>query len=201
MSVPVYRRPYLWLLGPVALEADGVEPDPSRKARLVELAAYLAAGPRPITRAGVDDAIWPERRYSDNGTTRWAAVSRLRKWLGVDEEGRPWLSMMVLNARIDTDMHHFYRLARIEGSRLRPSMAPSRLSEVDPGSLVEALSLVRGRPLYGVPVNRYHWADRLRVELELDIAAVAAHVAQHAPSATDRYRAAAIHAEMLPDVA
>ncbi|MCA0296536.1 MAG: hypothetical protein LCH96_14740 [Actinobacteria bacterium] len=184
-----HRMPRLRVLGPVQLEAFGPLPDSSHRARLGELAALLALVPG-VTPTAVDEAIWPDRPREDNQVTRHTALSRLRRWLGADEAG-PFLARSSLQLRIVTDWEAF--LALVGGD-------PARTGERSTAELAAALHLVRGVPFAGVHPRRYWWADRLRVEMCLRIAAAAREVA-HRAAVSDRdlaMWAAAIGLQVMP---
>lgn len=184
-----HRMPRLRVLGPVQLEAFGPLPDSSHSARLAELVALLALVPG-VTPTVIDEAIWPDRTREDNQVTRHTALSRLRRWLGTDEAG-PFLARNSLQLRIVTDWEAF--LALVGGD-------PARTGERSTAELVAALHLVRGVPFAGVHPRRYGWADRLRVEMCLRIAAAAREVA-HRAAVSDRdlaMWAAAIGLQVMP---
>ena len=84
------RRPTIRVLGPVDLQNAGGTVEPSKRARLLEYAAYLVLHPQ-ATHSSIDDAIWPNRTSQDNLNTRNTATSKLRKWLGDNDEGEPYL--------------------------------------------------------------------------------------------------------------
>lgn len=192
---PATCQPKLALLGPVdwTRPPEGPLPEQRRMGRLTELAAYLATTPHPSP-AGIDQALWPT---SANPATRYAALSRLRRWLGCGPDGTPWLSPNTLQWRGATDVAQFYALTGTTNPRQKPSIDPDRLKQLPIEHLHSALLLVRGRPFDGVPAKRYEWADRLRVELTLDIAAVADAVATGSDPAW-QLRAQAIRNELLP---
>ena len=169
-----HHTPQLRVLGPVELDAAGPLPDTSHTARLTELAALLALQPG-ASPAMVDDAIWPGRVRENNQVTRHSALSRLRRWLGGDAEG-PFLARGSLRLRILTDWDAFIALVGAE---------PARTGERSTAQLLAALRLVRGLPFAGVSAYRYWWADRLRVEMCLRIAATAREVA-HRVAPADR---------------
>jgi len=141
-------------------------------ARLTELAALLALVPAS-TAASIDDAIWPDRRAETIQNTRNTAVSRLRRWLAGDSDG-PYLARGSLQLRLATDWHAFLDLS---------GHTPGAMLSRSPAQLTAALRLVSGQPLAGVHPARYRWADRLRVEMTIRIAAVATELARRYESA------------------
>lgn len=136
-------RPRISILGPVSVQAAGVPPEQQPRLH-AELVVFLAqrAG-RGADAQLIDSSLWPEVRVTD--AARQVVISQVRRWLGTDPQGRPWLP--------DLDADLVYRLA--EGylcdwhlfRRLR-SRAQLRGTE-GTGDLRAALELVRGVPLAG----------------------------------------------------
>ncbi|MCA0296548.1 MAG: hypothetical protein LCH96_14800 [Actinobacteria bacterium] len=156
---------------------------------MAELAVLMALVPG-VTPAAIDEAIWPDRTREDNQVTRHTALSRLRRWMGSDEAG-PFLARNSLQLRIVTDWEAFLALV---------GAGPARTGERSTAELVAALHLVRGVPFAGVHPRRYAWADRLRVEMCLRIAAAGREVA-HRAAVADRdlaMWAAAIGLQVMP---
>lgn len=136
-------RPRIGLLGPVTVEASGVPPEQRRRLH-EELIVFL------VQRAGrgadarmIDEALWPGREVDD--PTRQLLISRVRRWLGTDAHGRPWLP--------DPDANLTYRLADgylCDWHLFRRLRARAQLRGADGlGDLQAALELVRGVPLAG----------------------------------------------------
>nr|WP_237534385.1 LysM peptidoglycan-binding domain-containing protein [Streptomyces sp. SID3343] len=159
------RAPEIMVLGPVEIAGVGKPAEASKRARLTELAAYMVL--RPGTgHADVDAAMWPDSTSSAN---RYTAVSKLRRWLGTDPDGEPYLPMIGdggyrLAAGVTCDWHRFQLLAH-RGMRLGPEGVPA---------LTEALTLVRGAPFGALSPRRYIWAEYLRQEMISAIVDVAA---------------------------
>ena len=144
-----------------------------RIARLTEAVAYLALHPG-ATREELAEAIWAGRRVEQ--ATKWNLVSRVRTWLGVDEDGQHYLQTVPghgvdrlrLSPAVTTDWQDFRRLAE---SGLRGGSSPSF------EDLARALDLVRGRPFLGIDARRYAWAEphiQQMVSLILDCSTAAA---------------------------
>lgn len=149
----VATHPRILVLGRVDIEGVGNERGGVRRARALELLAYLALHPG----AGaieLDEALWPGRRVPKE--TRNPFVSRVRHWLGVDRQGEPYLPLVGehgdyrLSPEVGCDWHDFLKLARI-GLERGPEGADL---------LAEALTLVRGRPFLGIDPANYAWAER-----------------------------------------
>jgi DNA-binding SARP family transcriptional activator len=154
--------PRLVVLGPVdLLGATGTVED-SRKARLLELAAYLALHPN-ATAPAIDDALWPDRRSEDNLNTRNTATSKLRRWVGQDESGRDYLPRHTggtgygFAEDVTSDVGDWNAL--IAGDPLNASTE----------HLDAALQLVRGIPFEGTHRRRYAWSEPIRQRLVSEI--------------------------------
>ena len=146
-------HPKVLVLGRVEIEGMSEGEGSGRRARASELLAYLALHPG-ATAHELDEALWPGRRVPKE--TRNPFVSRVRHWLGVDEQGQPYLPLVGehgdyrLSPAVACDWHDFLRLAR---AGLERGLHGSEL-------LAEALALVRGRPFLGVDPSSYTWAER-----------------------------------------
>lgn len=171
-------RPIIRVLGPVDLENAAGTVEQTKRARLLEYAAYLASNPG-ATPSSIDDAIWPNRASQDNLNTRNTATSKLRKWLGENAAGEPYLPRhsYTYADEVDYDWTQFNQLVGAN-----PATASTQ-------HLERALALVRGRPYDGVHPRRYSWAEPLRQEM---ISAVvdAAYELAHRRLMDGRWRAA-----------
>jgi nucleoid-associated protein YgaU/DNA-binding SARP family transcriptional activator len=165
--------PRVLLLGRVEVVNVAGKCVEQRVARLTEAVAYLALNPG-ATREELAEAIWAGRRVEQ--ATKWNLVSRVRTWLGVDENSQHYLQTVPghgvdrlrLAPAVTTDWQDFQRLAE---SGLRGGSTPS--SE----DLARALDLVRGRPFLGIDSRRYAWAEphvQQMVSLILDWSTAAA---------------------------
>jgi nucleoid-associated protein YgaU len=108
--------PEVLVLGPVEVRfANGEDVASGRRRKLTELAAFIALHPGADNH-GIDDAIWPTRRVSTS--TRNSATSRLRRWLGTDPDGEPWLPLVPDRGQyqfrpgVRCDWHDFQALTR-----------------------------------------------------------------------------------------
>lgn len=166
-EAPVYpmrfSAPRILVLGPVDLLNAAGKVEPTKRARLLEYAAYLALTPG-ATHNAIDDAIWPDRQNEDNLNTRNTATSKLRRWVGADP----------VNGQ-----EYFPRLQAGEGYAFHPAVTNDvddwqRLLQNDPLNapserLEEALALVRGIPFEGTHRKRYAWAEPIRQRLISEI--------------------------------
>jgi hypothetical protein len=181
------RLPEIRMLGPVTVIADGPV-CPSHRRRLTELGVFLAVTPR-ATAARVQDALWPGPHPS--ATTRYAALSRLRGWWGVDETGAPYVERHTYRVRAWTDWDQMRALTGYDGGVVDLTGIPTT-------DLIAALMLVRGRPFAGVAWRRYQWADALRVDIDylIDQTAVTV-IARTGPTTPAGRRAAQIRASTV----
>ncbi|NBH02877.1 LysM peptidoglycan-binding domain-containing protein [Amycolatopsis sp. SID8362] len=166
-AVPVDPRPVatampsLQLLGPVRLHGADPEAVEGKKLnRLTELAAYLALHPGvtadDISRQlGTDTQPW-------SAATRQGYISRLRTWLGRDENGQLYVPNVDarsggyrMSGTFTTDWHEFQDLAR-RGLADRDRVV---------SDLRQALDLVQGTPFSNAPPGRYAWSSWLQREM------------------------------------
>lgn len=150
------QLPEIRVLGPVTITADGPLA-PQHRRRLTELGAYLALADRPPAPTAVEDAVWPGQHPAPG--TRWAAMSRLRGWWGVDDEGLPYVERHTSRVRAWTDWHQVRTLTGYAGGI-------ADLTDTRTEDLIAALRLVRGRPFAGAQWAARDWVDRLRVDIE-----------------------------------
>ncbi|HLT11164.1 MAG TPA: peptidoglycan-binding protein, partial [Micromonosporaceae bacterium] len=136
-------RPRIGILGPVTVEAPGIQPE-QRQRFHAEIIVYLAQrGARGADRDQLDAALWPDRVVKD--ASRRVAITRARRWLGETPDGEQWLPEMGadrvyrLREGYLVDWHLFRRL-RARGE------AHGSAGVKD---LRAALELVRGVPLDG----------------------------------------------------
>jgi len=154
--------PRILVLGQVDITNTGGEVEPSKRARLLEYAAYLVLHPG-ATHTAIDDAIWPDRRSEDNLNTRNPATSKLRRWVGTDPDGREYLPRHQAGAgyaflpAVTSDVDDWDRLLQRS-----PLTAPTE-------NLEAALRLVRGIPFEGTHRRRYAWAEPLKQRLISEI--------------------------------
>ncbi|MFC5381829.1 LysM peptidoglycan-binding domain-containing protein [Aquipuribacter nitratireducens] len=163
--------PVVQLLGTVQVHGARGPAPASHTARATALLAYLASSDGPRTRTQVAEALSPTRRLTEQ--TVHALASRTRRWLGDDEEGRPYLPRAVdsgsysVHADVTTDWERWQAL-------LGPDVTSSPV-EV----LVAALELVDA-PFAGVVERHYTWAEPLREDILAGVVDVAHEAARRA---------------------
>ncbi|REK84438.1 LysM peptidoglycan-binding domain-containing protein [Streptomyces inhibens] len=167
--------PVVRMLGPVDIEGTQGTIESKRKRTCIELAAWLVLHPN-LDHHAVDEAMWPGRDTARK--YRNATVSRLRSWLGTDEDGTPFFppiattsdARYALAPTVDSDWHHFQRLTAAAAQSPGPQAA---------AQLRAALELVRGRPFSGVNSRRYAWAEHQAQDMISAIVDAAADLAEH----------------------
>jgi len=205
------QGPVLAFMGPpILLGARGEEPtggDASKKTVLIAHMLYLALTPHP-SRASYTSTFWNlpimDRAASKNCAS---SLSRIRRWLGVDGAGQPYVpkNQQIKLQGVTTDHDVFLDLIGCD-------VASTPLPD-----LIKALQLVRGLPFQGgrshdvkhktaatpgagakVQVMRAHygaWTEDLRHEIRMQIVDVALHVASvalHRDDLTTARRACAV---------
>lgn len=155
--------PKILVLGPVDLVNATGPVESTKRARLLEYAAYLALNPS-ASHTEIDDAIWPDRKTDDNLNTRNTATSKLRRWVGASPEGEDYLPRHQSGRgygflpAVTTDVDDWRTLVGDD-----PLDAPTE-------QLEQALDLVRGRPFHVTKRRRrYAWAEQLESQLIAEI--------------------------------
>lgn len=167
--------PVVRMLGPVDIEGARGSIESKRKRTCIELAAWLVLHPN-LDHHSVDEAMWPGRETARK--YRNATVSRLRTWLGTDEDGSPFFppiattsdARYALAPAVESDWHRFQRLTAAAAKSPGPHAA---------AQLRAALELVRGRPFSGVNSRRYAWAEHQAQDMTSAIVDAAADLAEH----------------------
>ncbi|GAA2330091.1 membrane protein [Streptomyces caniferus] len=167
--------PVVRMLGPVDIEGARGNIESKRKRTCIELAAWLVLHPN-LDHHAVDEAMWPGRDTARK--YRNATVSRLRTWLGTDEDGSPFFppiattsdARYALAPAVDSDWHRFQRLTAAAAKSPGPHAA---------AQLRAALELVRGRPFSGVNSRRYAWAEHQAQDMISAIVDASADLAEH----------------------
>ena len=154
--------PEILVLGPVDLLHAGGKVEPTKRARLLEYAAYLALNPG-ATHTAIDNAIWPDRKTEDNLNTRNPATSKLRRWVGTDPDGNEYLPRHQAG-----EGYSFLPSVTTDVSRWDELLAQSPM-QASTEQLEQALSLVRGIPFEGTHRKRYAWAEPLKQRLISEI--------------------------------
>lgn len=164
----IHSDPYVQLLGTVeVVGARGEAPVnpstakqwPSVIRRGTELVAFLSLTSN-ATAESVHAAFFPGQPAAGEKGNRDRAglISKTRKWLGNADDGALYLPKItdvhyLLNPALRSDWHDFTYLIGDD------------VEATPTDKLVEALSLVKGQPISGVPDNRYGWADHIRNEM------------------------------------
>ncbi len=163
--------PVVRVLGSVQIEGARGQVEPSKRARLSELIAFLALNPG-VDHVQIDEAIWPGRRPEDNLNTRNTATSKARAWLGRTASQQDYLPRhaaatgYALSEEVRTDWALWQEL-------VGDAVVTAATEDLD-----AALALVRGRPFEGVHPRRYAWADTLRQQMTAHIVDAAYELAR-----------------------
>jgi len=169
-TLPV-PAPRVLVLGPIDITGATGPVEPTKRARLLELATFLALHPG-ATHTQIDEAIWPGKRSQDNVNTRNTATSKLRRWLGENRAGEDYLPRHTsgggysLLPAVGTDLAAWDDLMGGD-----PLSAPT-------GSLDAALRLVRGRPFEGHRPRTYAWSEQVEQRLISEIVDAAYELAR-----------------------
>ncbi|MGQ4732610.1 LysM peptidoglycan-binding domain-containing protein [Streptomyces sp. Ju416(a)] len=180
-SSPSPTDPVVRVLGAVELTGARGTTERKREGRSIELAAWLVLHPGS-DRHLLDEAMWPA-----GGTTRKyrnATVSRLRTWLGEDDDGNAYFPAIsstpdaryTLSPAVGCDWHQFQELVRT-GKQTSGPYADQALRD--------ALSLVRGRPFASSDRSRYRWAEHLALVMIMEIVDTADLLAERCLAARD----------------
>ena len=143
--------------------------------RALDLVAYLAFHPDGADRDQLRAQLWPPDDPPSESTFA-NTVSRARKALGADENGKPYLprvnakGIYRLRPEVGTDVARFEALV---------SAARSDASDRGRQRLQTALELVRGTPFTGGAGDMFRWADfGLRTQIECMVDTVAHELAK-----------------------
>ena len=145
------HHPTLLLLGPIELIGSRGPVPPRAAKQCLEYCAWLLENPGTTAQAMVSALAVAEG-------TRRSNMSRLRSWLGTDQEGKPYLpdaytGRIALHPAVSSDWQQLQLLTvgcvnRSGDDRLRT-----------------ALDLVRGAPLADAAPGQWHWAEELRTDM------------------------------------
>jgi nucleoid-associated protein YgaU len=181
LTAPVVR-----VLGTVELAGTtGVELPSTHQRQATELIAFLAFNPGSRG-SDISKALWPSRE--PNLATRRSAVSRARRWLGVDGGGyeylpRYWSAHDGGQADLESAGYRL-RGVRTDWHMFCELVGPD-LTQAPTSDLLAALDLVRGRPFEGVPLRKYAWAEQLMHTISSGVVDVSHEVARRALLAGD----------------
>lgn len=148
----VPRRPRVAVLGPPLVVANGVIPN-GRPVRMTEIAIYLGTHREVDADKFVTD-LWAEDA-TIKAVSRRSDISRVRGWLGVDENGRKYLP----EAR--SKPYRMTRLLDLDLFRRLRKRADARAGVGDTvgeqRDLLSALILVRGPVMADASKDAYSW--------------------------------------------
>jgi hypothetical protein len=165
-GVTDFSHPTLMLLGPIQL-LGAAGPPPARAERsCIEYCAWMVEHPGATASQMAAALLVAE-------TTRRSNVSRLRGWLGMMENGTPYLpeaysGRLYLDATVSSDWQ-----------RLLTLVSPG-INRVPISTLVSALRLVRGAPLADAAPGQWQWAEELRTDMASLIRDIGARVGEAA---------------------
>jgi nucleoid-associated protein YgaU len=178
---PTY--PEIRILGQVDLIGVGEEVEHGRRARLTELAAWIALHPGSPVRE-LDAAVWP---LGVTATARNSAISQLRRWVGTNQDGTSHLP-----AAVGGEGYRFASGFACDWFRFRDLVSVGLFGNHDVAlDYARALDIVRDAPFDGVGPRRYVWAEPFRQQMIAEIVDVAArladyHLDNHDPQAAKR---------------
>lgn len=144
-------HPTLLLLGPVSLEGARGKTPPRALKQCQEYCAWLLEHPASTATQMTKSLLVAEG-------TRRSNMSRLRTWLGADDNGSPYLpeaysGRIRLHPGVSSDWEQF-RTMLIGG-----------IDRASDDVLRSALELVRGAPLADAAPGQWSWAEPLRVAM------------------------------------
>ncbi len=155
---------------------------PFASRRALDLVAYLAFHPEGADRDQLKAHLWPPDAPPSKSTLA-NTVSRARRALGVDNDGKPYLPRATpkgiyrLRPEVGTDVARFEALV---------SAARKDATEQGRQHLLSALELVRGTPFTGGTGDMYRWADfGLRTQIDCMVDAAAHELAKRCLEAGD----------------
>jgi len=151
VSATTFSHPTLKMLGPILMEAARGEPPPRAERACMECCGWLLEHPGTTATAMTQGLLVAEG-------TRRSNMSRLRGWLGRDQEGKPYLpeaysGRIWLDAAVTSDWQRLCLL--IAGG----------VERADTARLIQALELVRGAPLADAAPGQWHWAEEIRTDM------------------------------------
>lgn len=151
MDADIVHAPQLQLLGPIELVGTcGLLPSRAVK-QCVEYCAWIHLHPGRTATGMASSLLVAEG-------TRRSNMSRLRAWLGVDDDGEPYLpdaysGRIALHRAVTSDWE---RLGLLIAGGVNTASTPA---------LRAALELVRGAPLADAAPGQWHWAEELRCDM------------------------------------
>lgn len=145
------HHPILRILGPVELVGATGTPPPRAGKQCLEYCGWLLEHPGTSAQAMAAALVVAEG-------TRRSNMSRLRSWLGADDQGQPYLpdaytGRILLHPSVSSD---WQRLQILTAAGVNVTSTPG---------LRAALELVRGAPLADAAPGQWHWAEELRTDM------------------------------------
>lgn len=168
--------PSVQMLGGVHVVTDQARPAMWRRAR--EVITYLALNPGQ-SEESFNEAIFPgEVRSKEQRKRRNEYMRVARRWLGEDEDGKPYLSLVTEGAYV------LHPDVRVDWNDFTALTGPSP-KERETSDLLSALDLVAARPLSGIEEDYWDWAQLTKSRMCLKVAHVAHEVIDRAERAQD----------------
>lgn len=158
----------LCLLGGIELRLPGVGPAPH--AHCLELLVLLALHPEGVLLPAIAEALQPLDEPEQAQRDTQVLVARTRSWLGSDSAGMERLPHVEAGQPLRISL-------ALDVDRFRQAAGAGRLDD-------DALALLRGPVLSGLPPRRYSWLVRTGLEDELPALVVDA-VAREATARLD----------------
>lgn len=151
LTAQTVRYPTLLMLGPVELIGTTGELPNRAVKQCQEYCAWILANPGSTSTKMADDLVVAE-------ATRRSNMSRLRTWLGSNDQGEAYLpdaysGRIELHPDVTSDWEHF--CMAITGG----------VDRATTGALQQALSYVRGAPLADAAPWQWVWAETLRSDM------------------------------------
>lgn len=148
---PAPRHPTIMLLGPAELLGAAGDPPARAVMQCIEYCTWLLEHPGSTAQAMAAALAVAEG-------TRRSNVSRLRNWLGSDDQGEPYLpdaysGKIILSPLVSSDWHRLQLLTHAGVDRTSTE------------GLAKALDLVRGAPLADAAPGQWHWAEEMRTDM------------------------------------
>ena len=174
------KMPVIRILGQVRIiGAKGPEPVSAGTSRIgicTAMAAYLATHPG-VSRENIHNALWPKADPQDGKYARFNdPSSKLRKWLAEADDATP--NFPRYNP---TDMYRLHPDVQTDWQVVQGLIGES-ISDTPTARLAQALRLVEGPPISGLPPARkfgssWAWAEPLREEIIQTLTDVAHEIA------------------------
>ena len=164
-------HPVLLLLGPIDLVGARGQLPPRAAKQCLEYCGWLLEHPGTTAQAMGSALLVAEG-------TRRSNMSRLRTWLGADEDGQAYLpdaysGRILLHASVSSDWQRLQILTAAGVNRTSDS------------GLRSALELVRGAPLADAAPGQWHWAEELRTDMSSAVRDIGVELAGRANEAGD----------------